>query len=109
MTDYLNKAKELIASKPYLMLSKSWCKDCVYTYGVWDKFGVKDKIHIIELDKFEDQDEAVKLEDAFTQVSGRKWVPTIFFNGERLGNEEDLKRWENEGKLAEIFKQHKLI
>ena len=78
------------------MLSKSWCPDCHYTYEIWNQYNVKEKIYIIELDKFEDQNEAEELEKAFTEIAGRKWVPTIFFHGKILGTEEDLKRWTKE-------------
>lgn len=91
------------------MLSKSWCPDCHYTYEIWDKYNVRDKVHIVELDKFEDQKEAEELENAFTQISGRKWVPSIFFNGKLLGTEEDLKRWSKEGTLTKVFTDAKLI
>lgn len=106
---YLQKAQDLINTHPYLMLSKSWCPDCHYTYRIWDRFHVADKVHIIELDKFPDQKEATELEKAFTEIAGRKWVPTMFFNGKRFGTEADLKRWDSEDKLEEIFKQEKLI
>lgn len=106
---YVQKAENLIKANPYLMISKSWCPDCHYTYKVWEKYNVKNKIHIIEFDKFEDQKEALELEKAFTEIAGRKWVPTIFFNGELLGTEQDLKRWESEDKLEAIFKSAKLI
>ncbi|ODQ82967.1 hypothetical protein BABINDRAFT_5851 [Babjeviella inositovora NRRL Y-12698] len=105
----LNKVKTLIADNPFLMLSKSWCPDCHYTYKIWDEFGVRDKVHIIELDKFADQTEAAELEKAFTEVSGRKWVPTIWFNGERFGTEQDLKQLEKTGELESAFKSAKLI
>ena len=107
--EYLERAQYLIDNYPYLMLSKSWCPDCHYTYDIWDQYNVKDKIRIIELDKFEDHNEAEELERAFTEISGRKWVPTIYFNGKVLGTEEDLKRWSKEGKLTEIFTETKLI
>ncbi|RLV88877.1 Glutaredoxin-8 [Spathaspora sp. JA1] len=106
---YLDRAHELINTHPYLMLSKSWCPDCHYTYKIWDRYKVTNKIHIIELDKFADQNEAVELEKAFTEISGRKWVPTIFFNGKKLGTEVDLKKWDSEDKLEDVFKQEKLI
>lgn len=106
---YLDTANKLIQQYPYLMLSKSWCPDCHYTYRIWDEYKVKDKVHIIELDKYENQSEAQELEKAFTQIAGRKWVPTIFFNGKRLGTEEDLKKWRSEDKLDQIFKDAKLI
>lgn len=108
MTDYTAKAKQLIADNKYLMLSKSWCPDCHYTYAVFDKFGIKDKVHIIELDKFEDQTEADNLQAGFTEVVGRKWVPSIFFNGEFF-DESDLKKWAGSNELEEIFKKHSII
>lgn len=102
-------ARALINDNRYLMISKSWCPDCHYVYKVWDQFGVRDKVHIIELDKFEDQDEAVDLENAFTEISGRKWVPTIFFNGKKLGTEADLKAWQADGTLESRFKDEGII
>ncbi|KAK6202863.1 thioredoxin-like protein [Scheffersomyces amazonensis] len=108
-TEYLDKAKALIKEHPYLMLSKSWCPDCHYTYKIWDEYNVKDKVHVIEFDKFPDQEEAKNLEKAFIEISGLNWVPTIFFNGKRLGTEADLKEWKKEGKLDQVFKDEKLI
>lgn len=83
------------------MISKSWCPDCHCVYGIWDSFGVRDKIHIIELDKLENKNDALELEDEFTVMTGRKWVPTIFFNGRYLGTEADLKMWDENGTLQE--------
>jgi glutaredoxin 3 len=107
--EYLSRAKDLISKHQFLMLSKSWCPDCHYVYKVWDEYNVGSKVHIIELDKFEDQDDAVKLEQAFTEISGRKWVPTLFFNGKRFGTEQDLKALKENGKLTQVFKGEKLI
>lgn len=86
------------------MLSKSWCPDCHYVYKVWNTYGVKSKVYILELDKMDDQTEAQKLEEAFTEISGRKWVPTIFFNGKKFGTEQDLKALDKDGKLEDQFK-----
>lgn len=108
-SEYTTRAQKLIADNNYLMLSKSWCPDCHYVEKIWNDYNVFDKIHIIELDKFEDQDDATKLEAAFTEIIGRKWVPSLFFNGKYFGNEQDLKEWKAQGKLDEIFKQEKLI
>lgn len=109
LPEYRAKAEKLIAENPYLMLSKSWCPDCHYVEKIWNDYNVFNKIHIIELDKFEDQDEAIKLEAAFTEISGRKWVPSLFFNGKFFGNEQDIKNWKSEGKLDKIFQDEKLI
>lgn len=105
----IDAAQRLINEHRFLMLSKSWCPDCHYTYKIWDKYQVADKVYLIELDKFEDQNEASELEKGFTHISGRKWVPSIFFNGEFLGTEQDLKNWDNEGSLEVIFKEEGLL
>ncbi|EGV65899.1 hypothetical protein PSN45_003299 [Yamadazyma tenuis] len=108
MPDYLKRAKELISKNDFLMVSKTWCGDCQYTYRIWDKYHVKSKVHIIELDKFEDQAEASKLESAITELAGRKWVPTIYLKGQRF-DEQDLKRWEAEGITENEFKKVGLL
>ena len=109
MTQFEEKARDLIKKHEYLMLSESWCPGSHYAYKVWDLYGVRDKIHIIEFDKIPDQTEAKSLEDAFVALAGIKWVPTLFFHGSYFGTEKDLKRWEAEGKLQEIFKKEGLI
>ncbi|KAG7192775.1 uncharacterized protein KQ657_001558 [Scheffersomyces spartinae] len=106
---YLSQAQKYIDENPYFMLSKSWCPDCHYTYKVWEQYGVVSKVKVLELDKLSDQKEAAQLEAAFTQLAGLKWVPTIWFNGKRLGTEADLKRWDQEGSLTKIFTESKLI
>lgn len=107
--DYIKKAEALVKDNPYLMLSKSWCPDCVYANKVWESFGVASKIKLIELDKIEDKKESDELERAFAELSGRKWVPTIFFHGRLFGSEKDLKRWSSEGKLERILRNEGLI
>lgn len=70
---------------------------------------MEDKVHIIEFDKFEDQKEAIELEKAFTEIAGRKWVPTLFFNQERFGTEADLKDLRKQGLLEERFREEGLL
>lgn len=105
----IKRATQLIEENQFLMLSKSWCPDCHYTYSIWKKYGVFDKIKIIELDKFENQKEALDLELAFTKISGRKWVPTIFFNKQRFGTEEDLKKLESLDQTEQVFRKAGLL
>ncbi|CUM64568.1 uncharacterized protein PRCAT00002175001 [Priceomyces carsonii] len=106
---FRKKAENYISLNPYLMISKSWCPDCHYAYRIWERYNARDKVYIIELDKFEDVEEAKQLEEAFAEIAGRKWVPTIFFNGKVFGTEEDLKRLENEGKLTQVLKDANLF
>lgn len=109
MSEYLSKAKQILADHPFVMLSKLWCPDCVYAKDVFAGLGVSDKVHVVELDKFADQEEATKLEAAFTELSGRKWVPTLFFHGKRFGTEQDLKNWKADGSLNDVLKQQQLL
>lgn len=106
--EYLEKAQQIIKDNNYVMLSKTWCGDCKFTYQVWDQYNVKSKIHIIELDLFPDQDEAKDLEDAFIKIAGKKWVPTIFLKGDRF-DELDLKNWQQQGILEDKFKYYGLL
>ncbi|CDK24763.1 unnamed protein product [Kuraishia capsulata CBS 1993] len=108
MVSYAEKAHSLISQHQFLMLSKSWCPDCHYAIAIFKKYGVLDKVHILELDKLEES-EASQLEKAFTQISGRKWVPTIFANGEKFGTEEDLKRLESYDSTEEEFRKIGLL
>lgn len=101
-------AKDLIKKYPYLMLSKSWCPDCHYAVRIFQKYDVLSKVHIIELDKMNAK-EAMELEKEFTAVSGRKWVPSLFFNGKFWGNEADLSRLESMEKTKAAFEQEGLI
>ncbi|GMM31402.1 glutathione-disulfide reductase [Martiniozyma asiatica (nom. inval.)] len=101
-------AKEIISTHKYVMLSKSWCPDCHYAINVFNKYKVLPKIHLVELDKM-DPAPALKLEKEFTQISGRKWVPSLFFNGKFWGNESDLYRLESTDKIEESFKAEGLL
>ncbi|CCG25299.1 hypothetical protein CORT_0H01870 [Candida orthopsilosis Co 90-125] len=107
--EYISKAKSLISEYPYLMLSKSWCPDCHYVYNLFQQLGIYDKLHIIELDQFKDQDEATALENAFTEIVGKKWVPSLFFQGKYWGNEQDLKNLRKQGQLESELKKLNLL
>ncbi|KAG7904004.1 hypothetical protein KL925_000626 [Ogataea polymorpha] len=97
-------AQELVKQHRFLMLSKSWCPDCHYAIAVFKKYNVLDKITLVELDKMPPK-EAGELEKQFTALSGRKWVPTIFFNGEVFGTEQTLKELESRDMLPGAFEK----
>ncbi|KAH3666423.1 hypothetical protein WICMUC_005691 [Wickerhamomyces mucosus] len=106
---YLKKAQAYIDNNQYFAISKSWCPDCHYLVAILKKYGVLNKFEILELDKLKDQKEAFELEKAFTQLSGRKWVPTIWANGKYFGTEQDLKKYESLDQTEEIFKKNGLL
>lgn len=90
------------------MLSKSWCPDCHYAINIFKKYNVLNKVKIVELDKMPSS-AAFKLEKEFTEISGRKWVPSLFFNGKFWGNEGDLKTLESTEKTETEFKKEGLL
>jgi glutaredoxin len=106
---YIKKAQEYISSHEYFQLSKSWCPDCHYTYALWKRYHVTNKVFILELDKLADQNEARELEKAFTALAGRKWVPFIWIKGEPFGTEQDLKRLDSLDKLDDWFSSVGLV
>ncbi|KAG7700021.1 hypothetical protein KL930_000708 [Ogataea haglerorum] len=97
-------AQDLVKQHRFLMLSKSWCPDCHYAIAVFKKYKVLDKITLVELDKMPPK-EAAELEKQFTALSGRKWVPTIFFNGAVFGTEQTLKELESRDLLPSAFEK----
>ncbi|ODV62575.1 glutathione-disulfide reductase GRX8 ASCRUDRAFT_69366 [Ascoidea rubescens DSM 1968] len=106
---YTKAANKFIADNKYFMISKSWCPDCHYAYRIWEKYKVSDKFFILELDKISNKDQAINLEKAFTKIIGQKWVPSIFFNGLYFGNEQTLKKLEQDGLLKQRFIEVGLI
>ncbi|KAH3674527.1 hypothetical protein WICPIJ_009540 [Wickerhamomyces pijperi] len=105
--EYLAKAKQYISANPFFFISKSWCPDCHYLERTLVQNNLRSKFVVLELDKLADQNEARQLELAFTEIAGRKWVPTIWKNGEVWGTERDVKDLERQGgseKVKEAFK-----
>lgn len=98
----MSSALELIKNHRFLMLSKSWCPDCHQAIRFFENYGVLPKVHVVELDKMEES-AATKLEAEFTAISGRKWVPSLFFNGSFWGNEETLAELEKKGGMDTAF------
>lgn len=95
-------AAEIVKNHRFVLLAKSWCPDVKYARSVFEKYGVLNRFHIIELDKLP-SNEAATLESEFTALSGRKWVPSIFVDGAFWGNEKTLSDLESHDKTAAVF------
>lgn len=104
----MSRAADLIKQHRFLMLSKSWCPDCHYAINVFKKYNVLDKVYLVELDKM-NQQESLSLEKEFTAISGRKWVPSLFFNNKFWGNEGTLKKLESLDQTEAEFKKAGLV
>lgn len=103
------RVQQYLTTNKAFMLSMSWCPDCQYADGIWAKYGVADKVTVLELDKMEDQEAAKELQDAFFATVDRRWFPTIWFNGAKFGDEATLKELEKEGKTEEALKKAGLL
>ncbi|CAN6674425.1 glutaredoxin-1 [Trichomonascus vanleenenianus] len=90
----LQQAKDLISGHSLLMVSKTWCPDCVYAKKVFAD--LKAEPHVVELDKLENGKE---LQAAFLELTKQNTVPNVFLNGEHIGTEDDIKRLSESGEL----------
>lgn len=100
--DYLNKVEELLKQHEYFLLGKTWCPDVKYAIAKLKEQGLFAKFEVYNLDLIKDQDEASKIERAFTQVAGKKWVPSIFVSGKYWGNEQTIKEKLSRGEKLEF-------
>lgn len=97
-------AQKLVRTYRLLMISKSWCPDCVYAKGVFKE--LKAEPHVVELDKM---DEGPELQKEFLELTGQNTVPNLFLDGVHLGTENDLKRIHESGELLQMLTKAKLI
>ncbi|QOU22007.1 hypothetical protein BRETT_002171 [Brettanomyces bruxellensis] len=79
----MGKAAELIKANKYFMSSKSWCPDCKYAKAIFQKYGVLDKVKIVELDKI-DPKEAESLEKEITAIVGESGSQLFFSTARNL-------------------------
>ncbi|AGO10931.1 AaceriAFR577Wp [[Ashbya] aceris (nom. inval.)] len=106
MSEYEQKAKELVSQHKYLQLSASWCPDCVYANSVWEKLGLQQKIVVFDIAQVsKDKQEEVAWRDAFERATGSRNLPTLYVDGQVWGTELELHAHEDAGTLrAELAK-----
>lgn len=100
----VEQAKQLIASHPLLMISKSWCPDCVYGKKVFADLHTEP--YVVELDKM---DEGKELQEAFLQLTNQNTVPNVFINGKHIGTENDIARLLESGELKKLVEDNNLV
>ncbi|RLM64491.1 hypothetical protein C2845_PM15G13850 [Panicum miliaceum] len=94
----LAKAKEIVASAPVVVFSKSYCPFCVRVKQLFEKLGASFKA--IELDVESDGSE---LQDALKEWTGQRTVPNVFINGKHIGGCDDTMALNNDGKLVSLL------
>ncbi|KAA8917338.1 hypothetical protein TRICI_000512 [Trichomonascus ciferrii] len=100
----LEQAKQLISNHDLLMVSKSWCPDCVYGKKVFADLNAEP--HVVELDKL---DNGKELQEAFLSITNQNTVPNVFIKGEHIGTENDIARLLENGQLKEKLQKANLI
>jgi len=94
----LAKAKEIVASAPVVVFSKSYCPFCVRVKQLFEKLGASFKA--IEMDVESDGPE---LQDALKEWTGQRTVPNVFINGKHIGGCDDTMALNNDGKLVALL------
>ncbi|XP_044967135.1 glutaredoxin-C6-like isoform X2 [Hordeum vulgare subsp. vulgare] len=80
----LAKAKEIVASAPVVVFSKSYCPFCVQVKKLFTQLGASFKA--IELDTESDGPE---MQSALAEWTGQRTVPNVFINGKHIGGCDD--------------------
>ncbi|CCD27093.1 glutathione-disulfide reductase GRX8 NDAI_0J02010 [Naumovozyma dairenensis CBS 421] len=106
--EYITKAKELIDSNKYFQFSANWCKDCVYTLSVWDKYNIRSKFKIFDIGDLS-KEEQTEWRNAFEEVTGIRNLPTIIVDGEVWGTETKLHELEDMNQLEFELKRLGLV
>ncbi|PIA29221.1 hypothetical protein AQUCO_06100016v1 [Aquilegia coerulea] len=92
------KAKEIIASDPVVVFSKTFCPYCVSVKKLFSDLGVTYKA--IELDRESDGSE---VQSALAELSGQRTVPNVFIGGKHVGGCDTVTSIHNAGKLVPML------
>ncbi|KAK9055261.1 hypothetical protein SSX86_026343 [Deinandra increscens subsp. villosa] len=90
--------KKTVSSHPIVIFSKSYCPYCKRAKGVFSELNKKP--YVIELDQRED---GSKIQDALSEIVGRRTVPQVFINGKHLGGSDDTLEAHQSGHLAKLL------
>ncbi|KAM0021337.1 putative thioredoxin-disulfide reductase [Helianthus debilis subsp. tardiflorus] len=90
--------KKTVSSHPIVIFSKSYCPYCKRAKGVFKELNVKP--YVLELDERED---GSKIQDALSEIVGRRTVPQVFINGKHLGGSDDTVEAYQSGELAKLL------
>uniref|UniRef100_A0A3Q7J0B0 Glutaredoxin domain-containing protein n=1 Tax=Solanum lycopersicum TaxID=4081 RepID=A0A3Q7J0B0_SOLLC len=102
--------KKTISSHSIVIFSKSYCPYCKKAKAVFRE--LNQKPHVVELDErellsklcfFLLLDDGWNIQDAISEIVGRRTVPQVFINGKHIGGSDDtIEAYEN-GDLAKLL------
>ncbi|KAF5956558.1 hypothetical protein HYC85_003783 [Camellia sinensis] len=90
--------KKTISSHSIVIFSKSYCPYCKRAKAVFKE--LNQTPHVIELDQRED---GWNIQDALSEIVGRRTVPQVFINGKHIGGSDDTVEAYESGELAKLL------
>ncbi|RCV07339.1 hypothetical protein SETIT_1G236000v2 [Setaria italica] len=94
----LEKAKEIVASSPVVVFSKTYCPFCTRVKQLLAQLGANYKA--VELDVESDGSD---LQSALAEWTGQKTVPNVFIKGQHIGGCDATVAMHNDGKLVPLL------
>ncbi|CAM9577542.1 unnamed protein product [Sphacelaria rigidula] len=94
-TDFV---KDLVASKPVVVFSKSYCPHCTKAKKSLAAIGAK--YEVLELDQMGN---GSAIQDALVEITGQRTVPNVFVAGSSIGGGDDTVRLHKSGQLATMI------
>ena len=90
-----------------VMFSLSWCPECHRELELLERIGVKDKVHIIDLDDYKPISQHIR--NHMLQKTGRRQVPNLFVGGEYVGGFVRTSEIHERGELVSKFEKVGLL
>nr|AAB92419.1 glutaredoxin type 1 [Fritillaria agrestis]AAB92654.1 glutaredoxin type II [Fritillaria agrestis]AAB92655.1 glutaredoxin type I [Fritillaria agrestis]AAB92656.1 glutaredoxin type I [Fritillaria agrestis]AAB92657.1 glutaredoxin type I [Fritillaria agrestis] len=94
----LAKAKDLVASNPVVVFSKSYCPYCIRVKELLVK--LKATYKVIELDL---ESDGSAIQAALAEWTGQRTVPNVFIGGKHIGGCDKTMELYNSGKLQPLL------
>ncbi|KAG1326896.1 glutaredoxin-C8 [Cocos nucifera] len=90
--------KKTVAAHDIVIFSKSYCPYCRRAKSVFKELNKEP--YVVELDQRED---GWDVQDALSEIVGRRTVPQVFINGKHIGGSDDTIEAYETGRLAELL------
>ena len=92
--------KSIVKAHDVVIFSKSYCPYCRRAKAVFKELELKKEPYVVELDQRED---GWEIQDALSDMVGRRTVPQVFVHGKHLGGSDDTVEAYESGKLAKLL------
>ncbi|XP_058113657.1 glutaredoxin-C8 [Magnolia sinica] len=90
--------RKTVSSHDIVIFSKSYCPYCKRAKAVFKE--LKKEAYVVELDQ---RDDGREIQDALSEIVGRRTVPQVFINGKHIGGSDDTVEAYESGKLANLL------